>query len=214
MILDAPVLLVGNGPVEEAMVALALHHCGAVVAADGGAESAVDLGLELAAIIGDMDSCPVDFPVNSKTQIIEINDQSTTDFEKCLDVIEAPIIIGVGFLGGRLDHELAALNTLAGSPQNVVLIGEEDLVFKLRPHSELTLPLGTRISIFPYGTGEGIISNGLAWPLTGQPLAPDGAVSISNRTVAKDIEIWAKDTPLLCVLPRTYLPAALNLFHS
>jgi thiamine pyrophosphokinase len=39
-------------------------------------------------------------------------EQDTTDFEKCLYSVAAPLLLGVGFLGGRADHHLAAMNVL------------------------------------------------------------------------------------------------------
>ena len=41
-----------------------------------------------------------------------IPEQDSTDFDKCLRHIAAPLVLGVGFLGGRVDHELAAFSTL------------------------------------------------------------------------------------------------------
>ncbi len=210
MSFSAPVLLVGNGPVEAAALALARPHCAAVVAADGGIKAALAHGLQPEAVIGDMDSCPPDYT----GQTVRIPDQNTTDFEKCLGTIKAPLIIGIGFLGGRLDHELAALNALVRSPQNVVLIGETDLVFRLPATTRLALPLGTRISLFPMGPVSGVTSQGLAWPLAGLSLAPDGQISTSNHTTAPEISLSNPAQPLLCILPRAQLPATLKLFIS
>ena len=41
-----------------------------------------------------------------------VGEQETTDLEKCLYSVEAPLFLGVGFLGGRVDHQLAAMNAL------------------------------------------------------------------------------------------------------
>ncbi len=210
---SAPVLLVGNGPVSAGAMALAKPFCNAVVAADGGARAAVAQGLALAATIGDMDSCPDNMPTASYGEFIRIAEQSSTDFEKCLKTITAPLIIGIGFLGGRLDHELAALNAVAKTPQNVVLIGEEDLVFRLPDTARLALPVGTRISLFPMGPVSGVVSHGLAWPLDGLELAPARAIATSNQTTTPEVILTHSGQPLLCILPRAHLPAALKLFN-
>ena len=211
---SAPILLVGNGPFDTGALKLAQPHCAAVVAADGGAKAALAQGLALAAVIGDMDSCPADVREMPDVNIIEVSDQSTTDFEKCLGVVKAPVIIGLGFLGGRLDHELAALNTLVRSSQNVVLIGEVDLVFRLPKSATLSLPVGTRISTFPMGVVAGVTSTGLEWPLNGLTLAPGATISTSNRTTTPQITLTNPNQPLLCILPRSHLPATLKLFKS
>jgi len=191
-------------------VALARPYCGAVVAADGGAKAALAHGLVLKAVIGDMDSCPPEYA--GKT--IRISEQNSTDFEKCLGVIQAPLILGVGFLGGRLDHELAALNALVKTAQNIVLIGAEDLVFLLPNTLRISLPLGTRISVFPMGDVLGATSQGLEWPLDGLRLSPNKTIGTSNRTIAPEITITNPNQPLLCILPRIHLPATLRLFKS
>jgi len=211
---DAPVLLVGNGPIDEGAVALVRPHCGAVVAADGGLKAALSHGLHPEAVIGDMDSCPADVEQMSDIKIIEISDQNTTDFEKCLGLLMAPLILGLGFLGGRLDHELAALNALMRSPQNVVLIGDTDLVFRLPKTTHISLPLGTRFSTFPMAKVSGVSSQGLAWPLTGRAFAPDAQISTSNHTTLPEITLTNPAQPLLCILPRAHLPATLKLFKS
>ncbi len=211
---STPVLLVGNGPVDAGAMALARPLCGAVVAADGGVQAALAHGVQPTAVIGDMDSCTPDVRQMSDIKITEISEQNSTDFEKCLGIINAPLIIGLGFLGGRLDHELAALNALVQSPQAVVLVGETDLVFRLPKTTHLTLPIRTRISTFPMGKVAGVTSTGLAWPLDGLTLAPDGQISTSNRTTAPDITLTNPDQPLLCILPRAHLPATLKRFIS
>ncbi len=209
---EAPVLLVGNGPADAGAVALARPFCQAVVAADGGAKAALAQGLALAATIGDFDSC-TEMPAGwDYGKIIRIPEQDSTDFEKCLSVLSAPLILGVGLLGGRLDHELAALNALVKTPQNVVLVGAEDVVFRLPGATTLALPVGTRISFFPMGGVRGVHSTGLAWPLDGMALSPQTAISISNRTTAPEIHLSNPGQPLLCILPRSHLGATLKRF--
>ena len=209
---ETPVLLVGNGPLEGGAVALAQAFSQTVVAADGGAAAALRYDLPLAAVIGDMDSIAPEIVGDRAVEIARIDDQNTTDFEKCLSEVDAPLIIGVGFLGGRLDHELAVLNTLVRLGQNVVLIGEVDMVFLLPAVFEATLPVGTRISFFPLGPVRGLESEGLTWPLKGLALDPDGFISTSNRTATAEIAIKNPKQPILCILPRETLGATLNRF--
>lgn len=207
---DAPVLLVGNGPVEGGAVALATAFAKLVVAADGGAATALRNGLTLEAVIGDFDSVEFVSAPENYGEIIEITSQETTDFEKCLSVIDAPLILGVGFLGGRLDHELAALNALVRHGRNLVLIGEVDIAFLLPLKLELALPVGSRISFFPMGPVTGVKSAGLAWALDGLALSPAGKISTSNQIAASRVTIENPGQPLLCLLPRETLSEALT----
>lgn len=214
MIFKAPVLLVGNGHVDTGAWELVWPFYQHVVAADGGANAALAHGLVLDATIGDMDSSAEDKTSETYGEIVHISEQSSIDFEKCLTVVDAPFFIGVGFLGGRLDHELAALNTLVKTGKNVVLIGEIDLIFLLPDLAKLSLPVGTRVSTFPMGVVEGVKSEGLAWPLDGLEMSPSAFISTSNHTAAPEVTFRNPAQPLLCILPRNHLQAVLKLFKS
>ena len=211
---DAPVLLVGNGPVDNGAVALAQKYAVPVIAADGGAKTALSHGLNPEAIIGDLDS--VDFATlpSQQAKVIHMTEQDTTDFEKCLNLLEAPLLLGLGFLGGRLDHELAALNALVKYSQAVVLIGSRDLVFRIPPKFTFSGRVNTRISFFPMGRVRGVESVGLEWDITGIDMHPAGAISSSNRLAAKTVSIANPQQPLLCVMPRENLGGVLNGFKS
>ncbi len=210
----APVLLIGNGPVDRGAVELVRPFAEAAVAADGGAGTAKRYGLELAAVIGDMDSATPEDLRDNDGKIIRITEQQTTDFEKCLNIINAPLIIGIGFLGGRLDHELAALNALVKADRNIVLIGGEDIVFRLPAYFEAPLPPGMRVSFFPMGVVSGVESKGLEWELNGLQMAPGGLISSSNRVVGPVLQLQNPVQPLLCLLPRAQLAVTLKHFKS
>ena len=85
-----------------------------------------------------------------------VAEQDTTDLEKCLYSVEAPLFIGLGFLGGRIDHHLAAMNALVRYPGTpVVLVGDGELCFLCPELLELDLDAGTRVSLFPMGPVAG-----------------------------------------------------------
>ena len=103
-----PLTLVGGGVASLQDLLEAMTYAPTCIAADGGAKLALEAGVELAAVIGDFDSigqCLSQVPVERR---IHISEQDSTDFEKCMLRIETPLVVGLGFLGGRLDHQLAA----------------------------------------------------------------------------------------------------------
>ncbi|MCF6273708.1 MAG: thiamine diphosphokinase [Rhodobacteraceae bacterium] len=212
---DQPVMLVGGGPLARGVMVQAKGYCGPVVAADGGADTALRFGLSLAGAIGDRDSISPESLHKLAGSYHYDSGQQTTDFEKCLDLIKAPLILGVGFLGGRLDHELAAINALAKFGQKpVVLLGEEDLVFCCPGRLELTLPVGARISFFPMEAVSGLHSTGLAYPLAGLEMAPAGKIGTSNITDAPQQVIKTTRGALLVILPRRFLPLVVAALGS
>ncbi len=107
------VTLVGGGPGSATALALAVGKAPCVIAADGGADRAKAIGIVPSTIIGDIDSfSKVESWQNSDVKMFKIDEQETTDFEKCLYSVSAPVFLGVGFLGARTDHGLAAMNAM------------------------------------------------------------------------------------------------------
>ena len=110
---NRPVTIVGGGDVGPEDLSLALSIAPTCVAADGGSIVALAAGIELEAVIGDFDSLNASVlaqvPVERQHHISE---QNSTDFDKCLRNVETPVVVGVGFLGGRVDHQMAAMHTL------------------------------------------------------------------------------------------------------
>ena len=199
-----PVTLIGGGPLGPDDLAQALALAPTVAAADGGADQALARGLTPAAVWGDFDSLSeaarAAIPAENLHRIAE---QDSTDFEKCLSRIDAPLAIGLGFSGARQDHFLAALSTLArhlGPP--CILLAGDDAIALAPPEIALDLPPGTRVSLFPMGPARGR-SQGLEWPIDGLDLAPDGRVGTSNRATGPlHLQIQG---PTLLILPRAHL---------
>lgn len=203
------VTLVGDGHVNKVDLAEALAHAPVLVAADGGANKCLIHGKHPVAVIGDFDSLSKETEsVLQDAQLIRIAEQDTTDFEKCLTSVDAPFIIAVGFTGGRKDHELAAFSALARKvgPPTLILAGE-DIIFAAPLSFSVSLPVGTRVSLFPMTeiTGQ---SEGLFWPLDGVTLSPLGQVGTSNRTTGP-VKIEFDQTGCLVMTPRAALQQVL-----
>lgn len=202
-----PVTLVGGGPVPPGALAAALALAPEVVAADGGACVPLPPEARLAAVIGDMDSIADPEALRAAgIAVHRLDEQETTDFEKCLYSVEAPLCIGVGFLGGRLDHELAALNALVRHPgRAVALVGEADVCFLCPPVLALDLPAGTRVSLFPLAPTVGRVSEGLVWSVAGLAMAPDGRVGTSNRALGGRVRVGFSTPSVIAILPEAFL---------
>lgn len=200
---DAPVTLVGGGPVDPAQLAEALALAPVAVAADGGGDVALPPGRDFAAVIGDMDSIRgLDALRARGVAIHRIDDQDTTDLEKCLTGVRAPLVLGLGFLHGRADHQLAAMNALVRWPEPpAVLIGGEDIVFRCPPLLELDLPPGTRVSLFPMMQTTGTVCSGLRWPVAGRTLAPFDRIGTSNEATGGHLRISFDSSGMLVILP-------------
>lgn len=195
------VTLIGGGPVRGADLARALALAPRLVAADSGHDRALALGHRPEMTVGDLDS--LDPRHRHDPGVIHDPDQETTDFQKAMARIRAPFVIGLGFLGGRMDHALAVLSAL---PERVLLLGEADVAFRAPAELRLALAAGTRVSLFPLGPAEGE-SEGLEWPIAGLRFSPAGRVGTSNRAVGP-VRLAIRG-PMLVLLPPEALEAAL-----
>lgn len=205
------VTIVGAGEVSAAVLADAVAHAPLLVAADGGAGRAVALGYVLEAVIGDLNS--LDAATRSvlpPERVHRIAEQETTDFDKCLRSIQAPLVLAVGFTGARIDHELAAFSTLLQhAARPCILIGREDVAFIAPRAFGLDLRPGTRVSLIPMGevTGQ---SFGLRWPIEGIRFAPGGRIGTSNEAVTGQVRLSFSSRRMLVLLPRSSLAAAIR----
>ena len=204
------ILLVGAGPTSSTVIQAAATHVVTVVAADGGFQSAKAAGLDVALVVGDMDS-QVGI---SKSQIFaKIEDEDTTDFEKCLRVCAADIFLGVGFLGGRLDHQLAAFSTLLKEPRPVVLIDEHQLVFAVPAQFYLELEAGAPVGFYPMLPVR-VNLQGVQWPLNDAEMSPAGQIATSNKANGELLILKVDGPGLLAILPVRYLGAVLDVLRG
>lgn len=191
-ILSTPAILIGAAPTDLA----GIEHCTPewpVFAADGGVHTALANRLSPRAVIGDMDSVGALDQLNPAIERIHQTGQHDTDFEKCLRLIRAPLIIGFGFLGARHDHMLATLHTLASLANSgpIILVGPDDVMVRVHGDCQFHLPLDTRFSLWPLGRQNFIQSKGLAWPVDGLTMEIGKQGGTSNRVTATTVELKA-----------------------
>lgn len=195
---DKTVLLVGAGELRPGELTQSLAPQIPVIAADGGARAALEAGVVPDAVIGDMDSVPDD--PRLKGRLFPVTEQDSTDFGKCLARIEAPLILALGFGGGRLDHTLAVMTTLAHfAHRKVVAAVGESVVCLAPPVIDLPLEAGEVVSLWPLGPVMAR-SEGLRWPLDGLAFAPDGQIGTSNAATGP-ARITVEAPRMLLILP-------------
>jgi len=205
------VTLLGASSVSDAVLAESLRLAPTLVAADGGARVAINRGVMPQAVIGDLDSLDAQTRAAIPDDRLHlIAEQDSTDFEKALSRIDAPLVLAVGFTGQRLDHELAVYSSLVRyAVRPMIVVGDHDICFVAPKTMALSLPIGTRVSLFPMNEVT-CASTGLRWPTDGLIFAPWGRVGTSNEA-ASDVVTLAPSAPcLLVILPRAHLKAAIG----
>jgi thiamine pyrophosphokinase len=209
------ITLAGGGPFTRRDLNLCMARAPVPVAADGGADALLRHGVMPEAVIGDFDSVSetarAEIPLSRQHPVAE---QLTTDFDKALRSIASPFVLALGFAGARLDHGLAAMNTLVQRrAARCILIGPKDLAFAAPERLTLEAVPGEALSLFPMAPVAGR-SEGLEWPIDGIDFTPDGMIGTSNRVVARQVVLEFDAPGMLVILPRRRLDAAIRALLS
>jgi thiamine pyrophosphokinase len=196
------ITLVGAGEVSDAAFNLSQTRAKIFVGADGGGDEVLRRGADLHAVIGDLDSLSSSAKAAIPSEnLLYVAEQDSTDFEKALTRIEAPLIYALGFTGARLDHELAAFHGLVRFPsKRIVLIGSEDIIVHVPARLQISLPSETRVSLFPMdGVRVGI--EGLKWSFAAIDLHPARRIGTSNRALGGAVELCTDRPGCLLIVP-------------
>jgi thiamine pyrophosphokinase len=162
-----------------------------VVAADGGVDTALELGLEVSVAVGDFDSVSREglTAVEAAGARVERHPaaKDASDLELALDrAIElgARRIVVLGADDGRIDHLLEGLLLLGsehyGGVEIDALLGAAT-AHVVRGARTLHGSPGELVSLLPlHGPAEGVVTEGLAYPLRGERLEPGSSRGLSN----------------------------------
>lgn len=218
------VVIFANGELPDFDTARALLQTDDyLIAADGGANHLLKLGILPEIVIGDLDSIDENtlFQLTSAEVTIEqySEDKNETDFELALQYaveMGPSAIIIVGALGGRLDQTLANLAILTDPTLPGIEIrlddGVEEVFFCRAPADkggqiEVRGRKGDTVSLIPWhGPVEGVTTEGLQWPLYGETLYPEKSRGISNMMLNSIASVSIQSGLLLVVhrrLPET-----------
>lgn len=206
------VLIFAGG--DRADVADELPRPDLVVAADGGYDGAVSLGIRVDVLVGDMDSIvATDIPDHV---VVERHptDKDATDLELALDLVkrdDPARVIVVGGAGGRVDHELATAELLCDSRwagiDELDWITERGLSHVVRGRRMIHGDPGQVISLIPVGGDvAGVTTKGLRWDLDSETLPHGTTRGVSNvfRGPVADVRIGSGC--LLAVVPYAVSP--------
>lgn len=191
-------IIVGGSQVDIALLRHWSDQLSAdIFAADSGVGHCLAAGIGCRAVFGDMDSVSAGIrsQLSDDTGWHAIAEQDTTDLEKLLMHLDAPVILGFGFMDGRFDHALQVMTVMARycSSQHIVMVGAEDCMMICDGDLSIQTQPDSRVSIWPLAEMGGMSSTGLVWPLDGLTLSPDGQTATSNRTSGTVLTIRKTD---------------------
>jgi len=209
------VVVIANGvPPSRAVVKHWLTPGARLVCADGGARAALALGLTPHTVVGDFDS--LDESHQAPLQelgsrlLVYPKDKDWTDLELALKLaVEegAAEIVLLGALGGRIDQALAnifllLLPELHNVPTRIV--DESQELFVARERAEVAGQPGESVSLIPLGGDvQGIVTEGLHYPLHDETLAVGPARGVSNVMTGKMARVTLRAGCLLVIHART-----------
>jgi thiamine pyrophosphokinase len=166
-----------------------------LIAADGGASVCIDAGLRPDVIVGDMDSFRAQ-PEFGELNIIIDTDQETNDLEKALKhakMLGGSRITIMGATGIRLDQTLKNISVMQQfySTFKELIFRDEMCWMRILPKEfSFNVKPGTVISLFPIsGRVEGIITDGLKYPLNNQSLENGVRDGSSNEAVSNKVTV-------------------------
>jgi thiamine pyrophosphokinase len=209
-----PIALVLLGG-EIANEAAAIHYASAaaiVLCADSGAEHARRLGLTITAIIGDLDSISSETLEFYRGQGVEIEltqEQEGNDFEKTLLHLSRNFSGDVrvfGMTGKRTDHTMTNLSVMLRFTDRfesiIALDNFAEYRFLTSQHNRCVLgcPIGTTISLIPFGEAEGIRTENLQYPLWGEKLRLGEREGLSNVATGTPVSIEIASGALLIIV--------------
>ncbi len=183
-----------------------------VVAADGGAEVALALGVAVDVVVGDFDSiAPAALEALGRAGArIERHARAkdATDLALAFDAAMAfgpRRILLLGGAGGRLDHLLGELLLLGADAYAGVevdaLLGAA-AVHVVRGERSLVGTPGELVSLFAlHGPAVGVVTEGLVYPLRGETLPAGSSRGISNVFAAEEARISLERGVLLALRP-------------
>ena len=181
--------------------------CDLCICVDGSYHWVKEHNLDPDIVIGDLDAFQ-SIPNSPKTKFIKLEDQNTTDAEKALVYLLENSIFRVkiiGLVGSRVDHLFWNLNLIKKYQKKFQKINcfspTEKIILTNDKQKKFVLPLGTRISLFPfYGNIKNISSCGLKYEIQEKNLSLAGLVSISNENIQKNVFLsWDKGDLLILI---------------
>lgn len=207
---DTVIVVAGGG--LPSLCADALPADAPVVAADGGVDHALALGLKVAVAVGDFDSVSESGLAAAEAGGARVErhpaEKDTTDLELALDVAAAfgsrrLLVLGVD--GGRLDHLVAAVLALGADRYAAfevdALLGP-GTAHVVRDERRIRGREGELVSLLALnGPATGVLTEGLVYPLRRETLEPGSSRGVSNVFAASDASVALEQGVLLVLRP-------------
>jgi thiamine pyrophosphokinase len=204
-------VVVAGSSLSAELDAALLSSADLLVAVDGGAEALARVGLVPAILVGDLDSITVRTRDALEAQAVEVvllpTAKDETDTEAALRLVidrGADDVTVYGALGGpRLDHLVGNLLLLSSpwlAPARVRMVDDWHEAFLANGDSMFTGERGDTVSLLPLTPEvENVWTEGLLYPLAGEPLFQSATRGVSNAMTGAKARVTHGDGVLLLI---------------
>lgn len=183
-----------------------------VVAADAGVDHALALGLTVDIAVGDFDSVSPAGLAAARAAGARVErhpaEKDATDLELALDAAAAlrpRRLLVLGGDGGRLDHLVAGVLALGAERyadlEVDALLGSAT-AHVVRSERRVEGEPSELVSLLAlHGPAEGVVTEGLVYPLRGETLAPGSSRGVSNVFAGREARVALERGVLLLLRP-------------
>ncbi len=210
------VALLANGAPPSGDALALMLNARVLVACDGAADKAHELGRDPDFVVGDGDSVSPGMLASLGARFVHVGEQETNDLSKdfnfaCMKFPAARKLVILGAHGLREDHLLGNLSRLQDFAEVFARSAErppDALVTLVTDSGRFDVVCGRRIfktcvgeafSVFDFRGVAKVVSDGLEWPLEGVPL--DALWKGTLNRADKDAVTIAADSPVVVFLP-------------
>ena len=179
-----------------------------VIAADGGADNAADLGLAVDLVVGDLDSASSAAVARAGKVERHPEDKDETDLELALSAALAAgmgSVTVVGTIGGRVDHAIGNMLVVAAdrwADLRIDLRIDGARAWVVRDRVEVRGTVENLVSLLAVGgQATGVTTTGLAWALTDGVLEPGVGLGLSNRMTASTATVAVGSGVVIALMP-------------
>lgn len=199
-------LIVANGIIKDAgFYNPFTEEAGIVIAADGGADNCMKLGIVPDYIIGDMDSITEKaMKAFSRAKIIHDPDQDKTDLQKAVKLansLKPEKITIIGAIGERMDHTIANVFCLAGAVAESEIIDENNEIRVVEDSIGISGNKGDIVSVLSLSEVKGLTYEGLKWAVKDMDV-PSGWTGVCNEMSGRKAKIYMSSGKIIVIKSR------------
>jgi thiamine pyrophosphokinase len=200
-------LIVANGCIKNAeWYSSITSEADKVIAADGGADNCMKLGIVPDYVIGDMDSISVKARklFGDKSEFTPDPDQDRTDLQKAVELansLKPDKITIIGAIGERMDHTIANVFCLAGVVAESEIIDENNEIHVVEDSIEISGNKGDIVSVLSLSEVKGLTYEGLKWAVKDMDV-PSGWTGVCNEMSGRKAKIYMSSGKIIVIKAR------------